>query len=201
MHRRLLSLISLLLIVSALPVAASQFIDRPFDDIARESALIVRGTMGQTWSAWDDAHQVIYTYTTVRVGRYFGDATGPDTLVVREAGGTVDGYTQEAIGFPMLREGQDVVLLLAKWDGSADYRIHAYNQGKFLVRQRGGSEVLVGDSETQGSARLERGTRGGIETNASVDDGAPGLGIEEFAAMVDSARFGGGPTHDRNHVK
>ena len=36
MHRRLLSLITLLLIVSALPVAASQFIDKPFDDVARE---------------------------------------------------------------------------------------------------------------------------------------------------------------------
>ena len=200
MHRRLLSLISLLLIVSALPVAASQFIDRPFDDIARESALIVRGTMGQTWSAWDDSHQVIYTYATVRVGRYFGEATGPDTLVVREVGGTVDGYTMEAIGFPMLREGQDVVLLLTRWDGSADYRIHAYNQGKFLVRQRGGSEVLVADPETQGSARLER-THRGIETNASVDDGAPGLGIEEFAAMVDAARFASGPANERNRVK
>ena len=54
MHRRLLSLITLLLILSALPVAASQFIDKPFDDVARESALIVRGTIAQTWSAWDD---------------------------------------------------------------------------------------------------------------------------------------------------
>jgi hypothetical protein len=27
-------------------------------------------------------------------------------LVVREAGGTVDDYTQEATGFPMLRRGE-----------------------------------------------------------------------------------------------
>lgn len=201
MHRRLLSLITLLLIVSALPVAASQFIDKPFDDIARESALIVRGTVGQTWSAWDDAHEVIYTYATVRVGRYFGEATGPDTLVVREAGGTVDGYTMEAVGFPMLREGQDVVLMLARWEGGADYRIHAYNQGKFLVRQRAGGEVLVADTETQGSARLDRGPGRGPRIE-SADDGAPGLGIEEFAAMVDGARAGNqGPITDRQGIQ
>lgn len=201
MHRRLLSLITLLLIVSALPVAASQFIDKPFDDVARESALIVRGTIGQTWSAWDDAHEVIYTYATVRVGRYFGEATGPDTLVVREAGGTVDGYTMEAVGFPTLREGQDVVLMLSKWEGGADYRIHAYNQGKFLVRQRAGGEVLVADTETQGSSRLDRGPGRGPRIE-SADDGAPGLGIEEFAAMVEGARAGiQGPVTDRQGIQ
>jgi hypothetical protein len=197
MHRRLLSLITLLLIVSALPVAASQFIDKPFDDVARESALIVRGSIGSTWSAWDDAHEVIYTYATVRVGRYFGEATGPDTLVVREVGGTVDGYTMEAIGFPMLREGQDVVLMLSKWDGSTDYRIHAFNQGKFLVRQRAGGAVLVADTETQGSVRLDRTSPGRGPRIESADDGAPGLGIEEFASMVEGARAGGRGTGTR----
>ncbi|HKR66565.1 MAG TPA: hypothetical protein VJZ00_22755 [Thermoanaerobaculia bacterium] len=200
MHRRLLSLIALLILVSALPVAASQFIDKPFDDIARESALIVRGTISQTWTAWDANHEVIYTYATVRVGRYFGEATGPDTLVVREAGGTVDGYTMEAIGFPMLRDGQDVVLMLAKWDDGADYRIHAFNQGKFLVRNRGGVEVLVSDTETQGSARLDRGAHGSPRVE-SIDDGAPGLRLDEFASMVDAARGGEtGPVRDTKSI-
>jgi hypothetical protein len=41
MHRR--SLVTLLLVLVALPLSASQFIDQPFDRVARESALIVRG--------------------------------------------------------------------------------------------------------------------------------------------------------------
>jgi hypothetical protein len=199
MHRRLLSLVTLLLIVSAVPLGASQFIDRPFDAVARESALIVRGTVGPTWSAWDDAHEVIYTYATVRVGRYFGEATGPDTLVIREAGGIVDGYAMEAIGFPTIREGQEVVLLLAKWENGNDYRIHAYNQGKFVVRNRGGIEVLVSDPVTQGSERLERGPR--APQVESVDDGAPGLTIDEFAGMVDAARAGESPVLDRQRIE
>ena len=185
MHRRTL-IISGLLLVLALPICASQFIELPFETVATESQYVVRGTIGQTWSAWDDAHEVIYTYATVRVTRYFGETAGPDTLLVREVGGTVDGYTQEAIGFPAIREGEDVVLMLAKWDDGADFRIHAFNQGKYLVRNRGGVETLVADPVRQGEGRVSgRGVR------ANAADDAPGLGIDEFAQMVQDARAGG----------
>ncbi len=185
--RRSLSLIACLLALAAVPLYASQFVELPFDQVARESALVVRGNVMNTWSAWNEAHEVIFTYATVRVNRYFGEATGPDTLLLREVGGTVDGYTQEAIGFPAIREGEDVVLMLSKWDGSDDYRIHAFNQGKFLVRNRGGIEVLVRDPVQQGDARLV--PVGRMHAQA-VDDDAPGLLIEEFAQMVDNARAG-----------
>ena len=188
MDRRSLSLVALMLVLSALPVTASQFIDMPFDQVARESQFIVRGTIGETFSAWDDAHEVIYTYATVRVNRYFGESTGPDTVMIREVGGTVDGYTQEAIGFPAIRSGEDVVLMLSRWEDSADYRIHAFNQGKFLVRNRGGVEMLVSDPFQQGHGRLATDRDRGVRSNAM--DEAPGLSIAEFAQMVNDARAG-----------
>jgi hypothetical protein len=189
MHRRSLTLISLLLALAAFPLSASQFTDVTFDQMTRESAFIVRGNVVNTWSAWDDAHEVIFTYATVRVNRYFGEATGPDTLLVREVGGTVDGYTQEAIGFPAIRSGESVVLFLSPWENGADFRIHAYNQGKFLVQNRGGVEMLVKDRFTQGEERAGLGRTRDIEANA-VDDDTPGLRLDEFARMVDDARAG-----------
>ena len=186
MTRRALSLITLLLIVS-MPLAASQFIQQPFDQVARESKLIVRGQVVDTYSAWDEAREVIFTYATVRVSRYFGEATGPDTLVVREVGGTVDGYTQEAVGFPAIRRGEQVVLFLSNWEDSADYRIHAYNQGKFLVRERAGKEIVTEDPVKQGEARLESPERGRFNVEANAE-GA--LTIDELAAMIEDARAG-----------
>jgi hypothetical protein len=183
MHRRSLILVSLLLAL-AVPLSASQFIDMPFDQVAREATLVVRGQVVDTWSAWDASHEVIYTYATVRVSRYFSEITGPDTLMVREVGGTVDGYTQEAVGFPALRRSENVVLFLSQWEDGADYRIHAFNQGKYLVRERGGFEVLVSDPVHQGEPRQERNERFAMST-----DGAA-LGIEEFALMVNDARAG-----------
>jgi len=185
MHRRTLLSLGLLLLALALPLSASQFIRAPFDQVARESALIVRGSVEQTWTAWDDAHEVIFTYANVRVSRYFGEATGPDLVVVREVGGTVGDYTQEAIGFPAIRNGEQVVLFLSKWEDGADYRIHAFNQGKYLVRDRDGVEVLFEDPVKQGEARLER--PGKVARETGVEEL---MTIEEFAGMVEAARAG-----------
>ncbi|HEX8617884.1 MAG TPA: hypothetical protein VF911_09900 [Thermoanaerobaculia bacterium] len=181
-----------LLLVLAIPMTASQFVDMPFDQIAREAKYVVRGQVLDTWSQWDESREVIYTYATVRVNRYFGETTGPDMLLVREVGGTVDGYTQEAVGFPMIRSGEQIVAFLAE-DG-ADLRIHAYNQGKFLVRFRAGKEVLVSDPVRQGDVRRETtNPRFNVGTEA-IDDGAPALGLDEFARMVEDARAGGRTT-------
>lgn len=187
MHRRTLILVGLLLVSVALPLSASQFVRLPFDQVARESAFIVRGTVENTWSAWDDANEVIYTYATVRVTRYFGEATGPDTLVVREVGGQVGDYVQEAIGFPAIRDGENVVFFLSKWENGNEYRIHAFNQGKYLVRLRDGVEVLYEDPVKQGEARLERPDRFGLKANA--DEGEE-MTLAEFASMVEAARAG-----------
>ena len=185
MHRRTWILVGLLLAAVALPLSASQFVRQPFDQVARESTYIVRGSVENVWSAWDDAHEIIFTYATIRVTRYFGEATGPDTLVIREAGGQVGDYVQEAIGFPMIRRGEDVVLFLSKWESGAEFRIHAFNQGKFLVRDRDGVEVLTEDPVKQGDGRLER--PGHIRANAEE---AGEITLAEFAEMVDAARAG-----------
>ncbi|HEX2059884.1 MAG TPA: hypothetical protein VHK90_04020 [Thermoanaerobaculia bacterium] len=186
MTRRALSLI-VMLVVATVPLSASQFIEQPFDEVARGSKYIVRGHVVDTYSAWDDAREVIYTYATVRVNRYFGEITGPDTLVVREVGGTVDGYTQEAIGFPAIRRGEQVVLFLSEWENSTDLRIHAYNQGKFLVQMREGREIVTEDPVKQGDGRLERPDgRFAIAPHAE----GPALSIDELATMIDDARAG-----------
>ncbi|HEY0141846.1 MAG TPA: hypothetical protein VGF48_13185 [Thermoanaerobaculia bacterium] len=183
MNRRTLALVVLLVSALALPLSASQFIKASFDDLARESQYVVRGEIVSTWSAWDDAREVIYTYATVRVHRYFGETTGPDTLIVREVGGTVEGYTQEAIGFPMLRDNENVVLMLSRWEDGSEFRIHGFNQGKYLVRNKGGIEVLHEDPVKQGDARLHRTELGARQVSEE-------LSMREFATMVDDARSG-----------
>jgi hypothetical protein len=168
-----------------LPLSASQFIQLPFDQVARESTYVVRGTVTNVYSAWDDAHETIFSYATIQVKNYISETTGPDVLMVREAGGTVGNYTQQAIGFPELREGEDVVLMLTKWDDSNDLRINAYNQGKFLVRAFNGVEALVEDPVQQGDERLGlQGPRMQVEP----------LSMDEFVQMVGAARTARGFT-------
>lgn len=184
-HRRLWFALSLVVLATALPLSASQFLQVPFDQVARESTYIVHGTVTNVYSAWDDAHETIFSYATIQVKNYISETTGPDVLMVREAGGTVGNYTQQAIGFPELREGEDVVLMLTKWDDSNDLRINAYNQGKFLVRAFNGVETLVEDPVKQGDERTGmQGPRMQIEP----------LSMNEFVQMVGAARAARGFT-------
>jgi hypothetical protein len=187
MNRRSLILTFLLVTALAMPLSASQFVQLPFDTVARETGVVVRGTLGPVTSAWDDQHQVIFSYAPITVSRYFA-GQGPEVLMVREIGGTVGDYTQEAIGFPALREGQEVVLLLSKWEDGADWRIHAYNQGKFRIGFQQGTEVLSPDPVTQGSERAAGGGPRRAEANAAESADGPTLTIDEFAAMVSAAR-------------
>lgn len=191
MVRRSLTLVALLLVV-AIPMSASQFADVPFDQLARGSKYIVRATVVDTFSTWDASREVIFTYATLRVNRYFGETTGPDTLVVRNVGGTVDGLTQMAVGFPELRRGENLVVMLNE-EGN-DLVLNGFNQGKFLVRNRGGVEVLTADPVKQGDVSVaDRHARLDIVINA-MDDNAPGLTIDEFTTMVTDARMGVRPT-------
>jgi len=184
-HRRLWFALSLVVLAAALPLSASQFIKVPFDQVVRESTYIVHGSVTNVYSAWDDAHETIFSYATIQVKNYIGETTGPDVLMVREVGGTVGNYTQQAIGFPELREGEEVVLMLAKWDDSNDLRINAYNQGKFLVRAFDGVETLVEDPVKQGDERT--GTHG---PHMQVEP----MSMDEFVQMVGAARAARGFT-------
>jgi hypothetical protein len=180
--RRLCLALSLVVLAIALPLSASQWIQLPFDQVARESTYVVRGTVTNVYSAWDDAHETIFSYASIRVKHYISETTGPDVLMVREVGGTVGDYTQQAIGFPELREGEEVVLMLSKWDDSDDMRIHAYNQGKYLVRAFNGMESLSEDPVKQGDERL--GTHGPhMQTEGTMT-------MAEFTEMVAAAREG-----------
>ncbi|HEX7155290.1 MAG TPA: hypothetical protein VF618_27735 [Thermoanaerobaculia bacterium] len=195
MHRRTLALSFLILAALALPVTASQFTQVAFEDVASQSAYIVRGTIGPVTSAWDDSGETIFSYATVRVSKYFGETAGPDVLQIREVGGTVDGYTQQAVGFPTLREGQQVVLFLSKWDDSNDFRIHAYNQGKFEVRTIRGIEMATPDPVQQGTEGADKPARNNpfaVGVDVAGDEVAPAgsFRLDELELMISAAREG-----------
>lgn len=159
----------------ALPVAASQFLDVPFDETVRGTTAIVRGTVvGPVTSAWDASGEVIFSYATVRVDEYL-TGSGPSMIRVREVGGTVGDYTIQAIGFPELRSDEDVVLMLTTWEDEGEYRIHAYSKGKYLVRENARGPMLFLDQELQG---------GKSSGNAKRVAGEPDYSLDEFRDAV-----------------
>ena len=138
-----LVLIGLLLVaVAAVPVGASTFLRMSQADLVRNSAAVVQGQVIKVHSFWNPSGQVIMTEALVQVEeKVLGSA--PSVVVVRTFGGTVDGYTVEAHGFPKFRANERVLLYLeAEKDGAT--RVTGYQQGQFrIVRDKFGAEIAV----------------------------------------------------------
>ena len=139
--KRLVS-IGLLLLAVAVPMSASTFLRMTPGELVRDSAAVVQGQVLKVSSFWDSTGRVIVTEAQIQVEeKIFGNA--PSVVVVRTFGGTVDGYTVDAHGFPTFRAKERLLLYLeAEKDGAS--RVAGYQQGQFrIVRDQAGVEMAI----------------------------------------------------------
>lgn len=149
--KRLVSMgVLLLLVAAALPVGASTFLRMTPQQMVRDSAAVVQGEVLKVNSFWDAAGRIIVTEALVQVEeKVFGEA--PSVVVVRTFGGTVNGYTVEAHGFPKFQASERVLLYLEAEKGGAS-RVTGYQQGQFrIVRDKAGVEYAVPTVDEGGS--------------------------------------------------
>ncbi len=140
--KRLVSIGVLLLLAATLPVGASTFLRMKPGELVNASAAVVQGQVLKVESFWDRAGRVIVTEAQVQVEeKILGEA--PSVVVVRTWGGTVNGYTVEAHGFPKFQPNERVLLYLEpERDGAS--RVTGYQQGHFrIVRDKAGVEYAV----------------------------------------------------------
>jgi hypothetical protein len=143
--------IGLVLLAVAVPLSASTFFKMSPRDLVRDSAAVVQGKVLKVSSFWDSTGRAIVTEAQIQVEeKVFGNA--PSVVVVRTFGGTVDGYTVEAHGFPKFRANERLLLYLeAEKDGAS--RVTGYQQGQFrIVRDQAGAEIAV--PATDGNADI-----------------------------------------------
>jgi hypothetical protein len=127
------------LIVAAMfasaPLSASTFLHTPFPELVRGADSVVAGKVLSVHSFWDEKGIVIVSEAAVFIEEQIAGA-GPTVALVRTWGGTVNGFTVEAHGFPRLEKGDRVVLFL---DHQADgtERIFGHQEGHYrLLRPR-----------------------------------------------------------------
>jgi hypothetical protein len=141
--KRLVSIgILLLVVAAATPGGASTFLRMTPGELVRGSAAVVQGEVLKVSSFWEPSGRIIVTEAMVQVQeKILGEA--PSVVVVRTFGGTVNGYTVEAHGFPKFQAGERVLLYLeAEKDGVS--RVNGYQQGHYrIVRDKAGVELAV----------------------------------------------------------
>jgi hypothetical protein len=148
MTRKALALAAFLLLV---PVAADATIVRAvkFEDKVEDASAIIVGTCAAQRSQWDSARNWILTYSTFRIEKTLKGALAQEITIVTP-GGTVDGITQEIIGVPRFREGEEHALFVRNTQAGptvlyleqGDYRV-IEERGERLVQPAVSSAVLV----------------------------------------------------------
>ena len=101
----------------AAPAEATVAVQLSRAELVAQSDLVVRATVVDVTSRWNEDHTQIISLTTLRVGEVVKGADVEPTLVLRQLGGEVDGLVSRIAGNPVFTPGQEAVLFLRRGPG------------------------------------------------------------------------------------
>ena len=133
-------------------IAASATTVKPLtiEELTAAASMVVEGQAAESWSAWNTQHSLIYTFTRIRVTRSL-KGQPLETVLLKQVGGSANGYTQRVAGVNPMKPG-DLSVLFLRPSGAND-----------------GTMVIVG--LMQGDFRIEReATTGSTVVNNGVGD-------------------------------
>src|SRR5688572_28195034 len=113
MMRRWQSFLGVGLLLLAAPASGSTFLHMSRAELAKKASAVVVGNVLSVESFWTRSGQIIVTEAMVEVEDAILGET-PSVVIVRTFGGTVNGYTVEAHGFPTFNKGERLLLFLEK---------------------------------------------------------------------------------------
>jgi hypothetical protein len=151
------NLVRILLVVGiAAVVHATTVVPMSIEDLTRASSDVIEGHATRSWTTWNAQHTLIYTFTTFEVSKKL-KGSAPQSVTVKQVGGSADGYTQKVSGVRQFQVGEDALLFLRPSvanDGSLV--VVGLIQGNFRMVQSSGGETLVSNG-VPGAQQVERG--------------------------------------------
>lgn len=170
MRRKILLCGLLIVLLSALPVAASTFVAMTSQDLVKGATAVIQGRVVGLESFWSDSGRIIVTEATIEVDEVLlGSA--PSTVTVRTFGGQVGDIVVEAHGFPMLEADENVLLFLTVEPADGSTRILGYQQGHYRVVNRLDGVTLAVPMVDEGMRLIERSGKLAPEPQSlSLDD-------------------------------
>jgi hypothetical protein len=140
-------------------LSATTIVPTSVEELTRNSSHVVEALAAESWAQWDSQHRFIYTYTRFQISASLKGAA-PANLVVRQLGGSAEGYTQKVAGVRGWAPGERAVLFLRPsmvTDGS--FEVTGLMQGNFRIRVSSTGESLVSNG-VQGVSSYETSSGG-----------------------------------------
>lgn len=158
-RRSLFALPALALALHFAPDAqATVIVPLTIEDMARQSACVVRGRVLESTADWDKDHQRIYTQTKIEVlDPMYATGAMPKTIVVRTIGGEVGKIGMRVSGVEKFAPNEEVVIFLRQDPVDAKlFQTVGMSQGKFSVEHEAkGRAVLIPSVEGLAFARTD----------------------------------------------
>ena len=137
---RLISILLAALCASA-SLSATTLVPADFTQMARESELIVRGTVVRVDAQQMAARQTIESLITLHVTETL-KGTAAEQTVFRVPGGKVGRYRRVMVGAPAFTAGDEVILFL-KGRAPSIAMPYGLSQGVYRVSRNGGTAVVT----------------------------------------------------------
>ena len=150
----LLPWLALCLVMSGRGAQATTLVPGDFAQMARESELIVHGTVVSVQGQLTGSRQTIESVITVQVADTMKGAPTAQA-VFRVPGGRVGRYRRVMVGAPEFTAGDEVILFL-KGRAPAMAMPYGLSQGVYRVARRGGTATVT-PAVAAGTGRVTRG--------------------------------------------
>ncbi len=131
------------LLLLAWVCGATTVVPMSVEEMTRAAQDVVRVRVLESWSAWNPPRTLIYTYSRVQVIKALKGAAA-DTLVVKQLGGSADGYTQKVSGVRSFQAGEEALLFLRPSEAAdGTMVVVGLMQGNFRVAQTASGQFVV----------------------------------------------------------
>ena len=133
----------LLWITIAASCSATTVIPVSVESLTETSSEIIEARALTSWPQWNPEHTIIFTYTRFEVMRTLKGPSMPE-IVVKQMGGSADGYTQKVAGVRRWQAGEQSVLFLRSSDAAdGSLVVTGLMQGNFRMSRAPDGEVVV----------------------------------------------------------
>jgi hypothetical protein len=122
-----------LLVFAGVTAGATSIVRQDVPELSRRADAVLRGTVVRTESRWSGDRRRIFTEVEIRVAETIKGSPGK-TVVVRQPGGVVGKVAQRVDGVASFRQGEEVVVFLARKPDDS-FVIQGMGQGKFRVER------------------------------------------------------------------
>ena len=142
--RRWQSFLGVGLLLLAAPASGSTFLHMDRAELTAKASWVVVGNVLSVESFWTKSGRIIVTEAMVEVEDAILGET-PSVVIVRTFGGTVNGFTVEAHGFPTFEKGERLLLFLEQDKAAPDAtRVLGYQEGMYrLALDKAGRELAL----------------------------------------------------------